>query len=263
MSRSRRLSGLRFLNCTLLRNEHRQQKGYPVSPMHGADALAFLSCLQLADSFFPSGLYTLSHGLETCVQLGQVDGSTFGALLAEHLRAGFGASDSVALACAYRAGEQAQLLEAICADKRLTAVKLAREMRETSCRVGHQLLNLSRRLFGKPLLDEYAQQVESGDAPGNHAIVLGLSMALLGIPRERAVLSDLYAFSASFVAAGVRLNVIEYRAAQAILHQHRPLLVQVAQETCTKHVEDIASSVPWIDVMAMRHEQAEVRLFMS
>jgi urease accessory protein len=239
------------------------QKGDIVSSPHHADALAFLSCLQLADSFFPSGLYTLSHGLETCVQLGQVDGSTLAALLAEHLQAGFGASDSVALACAHRAGEQARMSEAIRADRRLTSVKLARETRETSCRVGRQLLNLSRRLFGQPLLDEYAQQVENGDTPGNHAIVLGLSMALLGIAREQAVLSDLYAFSASFVAAGVRLNVIEYRAAQAILHQHRPLLAQVAQEACTQHVEDIASSVPWIDVMAMCHEQAEIRLFMS
>lgn len=228
-----------------------------------ADSLAFLSCLQLADSFFPSGLYTLSYGLETCAQLGQVDAGTLGALLAEYLRAGFGSSDSVALACAHRAGEHAQVSEAIRADRRLTAVKLARETRETSCRVGRQLLNLSRRLFGQPLLDAYAQRVENGDAPGNHAIVLGLSMALLGIARERAVLSDLYAFSASFVAAGVRLNVIEYRTAQEILHQHRSVLAQVAQEACTKRVEDIASSVPWIDVMSMRHEQAEVRLFMS
>lgn len=228
-----------------------------------ADALTFLSCLQLADSFFPSGLYTLSHGLETCVQSGQIDGRTLDHLLAEYLRAGFGASDSIALACAHRASEQAQLPEVIHADKRLTAVKLARETRETSCRVGRQLLNLNQRLFGGPLLEEYALQVENGTAHGNHAIVLGLSMAQLGIPRERAVLSDLYAFSASFVAAGVRLNVIEYRSAQEILHQQRSLLVQVAQEACTKRVEDIASSVPWIDVMAMLHEQAEVRLFMS
>jgi urease accessory protein len=34
------------------------------------DLLALLRALQLADSFFPSGLYTLSHGLESFVQLG-------------------------------------------------------------------------------------------------------------------------------------------------------------------------------------------------
>ena len=131
-SQSRQPSGFRSPNSTLLPDG--VQKGDIVSSLHHADALAFLSCLQLADSFFPSGLYTLSHGLETCVQLGQVDGSTLSALLAEHLQAGFGASDSVALACAHRAGEQARILEAIRADRRLTSVKLARETRDAGRR---------------------------------------------------------------------------------------------------------------------------------
>lgn len=227
------------------------------------DALSFLSCLQLADSFFPSGLYTLSHGLETAVQFGQVDATNLGSLLAAYLRAGFGSTDGIALACAHRASEEDHLPLALLADKRLTAVKLPREARETSWRVGRQLLNIGCWIFGKQILHEYIQHVENGDTPGNHAIVLGLIMATLGISREKAVLSELYAFSTSLVAAGVRLNVVDYRVAQEILHRHRSVMVEVAHANCTKEVQDIASSVPWIDVMAMCHEQAQVRLFMS
>lgn len=227
------------------------------------DALAFLSCLQLADTFFPSGLYTLSHGLEAAAQSGQVHAGTLATLLTDHLSISFGPTDGIALACAHQAGEERQLALALQADHRLTAVKLAREARETSCRTGRQLLQTARHIFGQPMLAEYAAHIESGTAPGNHAIVLGLIMAALGIARPKAVLSELYAFAASFVSAGVRLSIIDYRVAQEILHQHRAAIVDVAGQCCTKSIQDIVSSAPWIEIMAMRHEQAEVRLFMS
>ncbi|MGH2479903.1 MAG: urease accessory protein UreF, partial [Ktedonobacteraceae bacterium] len=225
-----------------------------MKPGPGEDALTFLSCLQLADTFFPGGLYTLSHGLETATQSGQVNAASLAALLVDYLRASFGPTDGIALACAHQACEENHLSHALRADNRLTAVKLPREARETSCRVGRQLLHIGRRIFGQQILDEYASHLETGDTPGNHAIVLGLIMATLGIPREKAALSELYAFATSFVSAGVRLTVIDYRAAQAILHQQRTVLVEVAQFCCTKGIQDIASSAPWIDIMAMRHE---------
>lgn len=227
------------------------------------DSLAFLSCLQLSDTFFPSGLYTLSYGLEAAAQSGQVDATSFGPLLLDHLSVSFGPTDGIALACSHRASAEDHLQLALQADSRLTSVKIAREPRETSCRVGRQLLNIGRRIFAVRVLDEYARYVEKGATPGNHAVVLGLLMAALGISREKAVLSELYAFAASFVSAGVRLNVIDFRDAQANLHQHRSVMVEIARACCTKDVQDIASSAPWIDVMSMYHEQAEVRLFMS
>lgn len=234
-----------------------------MKPGHADDSLTFLSCLQLADTFFPSGLYTLSHGLETANQLGQVDAIMLATLLVNYLRASFGPTDGIALACAHRACEENHLSQALQADNRLTAVKLPRETRETSRRVGHQLLHIGRRVFGQPILDEYASCVESGAAPGNHAVVLGLIMATLGISRNKAILSELYAFATNFVSAGVRLTIIDYRTAQELLHQHRPVLVELAQLCCARGVQDIVSSAPWIDMMAMCHEQAEVRLFMS
>ncbi len=234
-----------------------------MNPLNGEHGLAFLASLQLADSFFPSGLYTLSHGLEAFVQSGQVDANNLEALLADYLRYSLGSTDGVALACAHRAGEEDTLRLALLADVRLTAVKLAREARETSRRVGRQLLTLSRQVFGGELLNRYAGHVGNDNAPGNHAVVLGLVMATLGIPRDQAVMSELYTFSSSFVAAAVRLAMIDHRLAQVILHQLKPVIAEIARANCTKSVQDIASCAPLIDVMAMRHERAELRLFMS
>jgi urease accessory protein len=227
------------------------------------DALSFLGSLQLADSFFPSGLYTLSHGLEAFAQAGQFSADTLEALLADYLRHGVGPADGVALACAHRAVAVGDLDLAARADARLTAVKLPREARETSLRTGRQLLALAAQVFGGDALGPYAARVHRGVAPGNHAVALGLAMATLGIPRERAVAGELYAFAASCVGASVRLAAIDHRVAQLVLHRLKPVIAEAARAARDKGVRDIAGCVPLVDVMAMRHERAEVRLFMS
>jgi urease accessory protein len=88
-------------------------------------------------------------------------------------------------------------------------------------------------------------------------------MATLGIPRERAVAGELYAFAASCVGASVRLAAVDHRVAQVVLHRLKPVIAEAARAARDKGVRDIAGCVPLVDVMAMRHERAEVRLFMS
>lgn len=92
--------------------------------------------------------------------------TSLGSLLAAYLRAGFGSTDGIALACAHRASEEDHLPLALLADERLTAVKLPREARETSWRVGRQLFNtLSRLLRGSEydVGDEKSYRGEQSD----------------------------------------------------------------------------------------------------
>lgn len=227
------------------------------------DALSFLVSLQLADSLFPSGLYTLSHGLEAFAQADLLSAATLEPLLADYLLHGVGPSDGIALSCAHRAGATGDLDLAARADARLTAVKLPREMRESSLRIGRQLLTLASQVFGGDDVAAYAARVRTGGAPGNHAVALGLVMASLGISRDRAVVGELYAFAASCVAACVRMAAIDHRTAQIVLRQLAPVIAEAASATRDRDVRDIGGCVPLSDIMSMRHERADVRLFMS
>lgn len=236
------------------------------TPLHAATGMelaAFLGSLQLADSLFPSGLYTLSHGLESFAQAGLLKPAMLEGLLTDYLRHGVGPSDGAALACAHRAAEVGDLDMAVQADLRLTAVKLAREARTNSQRTGRQLLKTASSIFGGEALRSYGGMVERGEAPGNHAVALGLAMAQLGIDREHAVAGELYAFAAGAVGSAVRLAVIDHHFAQVVLTALRPVIVQSARVHCPSNIRDIASSTPLIDIMAMQHERAEVRLFVS
>ena len=231
---------------------------------------SLVSVLQLSDSAFPSGRYTLSYGVETLVQSGHLtapsQGSTLLALLGDSIRFGVAPSDGLALACTHRAvdpdgGADLELVTEV--DERLTAVKLPREAREASTRTGRAVLATATAAIGGDALRDYAGRVRHGRSPGNHAVVIGLLSAHLGVARLEAVVGELYAFSSGWVAAAVRLGLAEHRTAQGLLHRLRPVIVDAARSVVDRDIKRISSSTPLPDVMSMRHEQAELRLFAS
>jgi urease accessory protein len=230
----------------------------------------FLSALQLSDSAFPSGRYTLSYGLEAFAQSGMVtvpaDPTKLEQLLGDSLRYGVAPSDGTALACSHRAVDEDSAIDlelAVRADERLTAVKLAREGREASIRTGHALLGTATSAFEFGGLAEYADLVAHHRSPGNHAVVLGLVSGLANVPRVEAVAAELYAFSAGWVAAAVRLGLTNHRTAQVLLARVRELTALAALRAADRCVVDISSCTPLLDVMSMQHEEADLRLFAS
>jgi urease accessory protein len=231
---------------------------------------SLVSVLQLSDSAFPSGRYTLSYGLETLAHSGHVavpsDSATMAKLLGDSIRFGVAPSDGLAVACAHRAAgpDGAVDLELVAqVDERLTAVKLPREGREASTRTGRAVLATATAVIGGDALRVYAERVRRGELPGNHAVVIGLLSAGLGVPRLEAVVGELYAFASGWVAATVRLGLVDHRAAQGLLHRQRTVIADAAGTVVERDVNEISTCTPLLDVMSMRHEQAELRLFAS
>jgi urease accessory protein len=225
----------------------------------------FLSALQLSDSAFPSGRYTLSYGLESFAQSGELGSpvarSTLARLLSDSIRFGVAPSDGVALACAHRAPDDVDAVTR--ADERLTAVKIAREARESSTRTGRALLATATAAFDAPAVQRLAERVRAGCSPGNQAVVLGVLSASLDVPRVEAVAAELFAFSAAWVAAAVRLGLVDHRTAQVLLAWVRPVTTVAAVTAADGRIAQISSCTPLLDVMSMRHEEATLRLFAS
>lgn len=245
----------------------------PQASTDGADTLgAFLLNLQLADSAFPSGRYTRSAGLESFVQAGYLDVArpveALVELLADYLRYSVGPSDGVALACAHRAVSccvepEEALVGVTRVDERLTAAQPAREARTASVRSGKAILNTATAVFTDPILTAYAHRVRSGHPPGNAAVVQGTLTACLGLPRRQALAGELYAFATASAQAAVRLAVLDHRGAQQVLYRLHPVVVEVTAAHVDEEPSRIATNAPLIDVLSMRHERAELRLFAS
>lgn len=227
------------------------------------DLGAFLGSLQICDSFFPSGLFTLSHGIESFAQANLLTPSSLAAIVADLIRASIGPSDATAMALVSTAARRSALHDVATIDCRLTATKITREPRETSIRLGRQLLRLARDVFESELAERYLPLVDHGEAPGNQAIALALLKVKIGIPPREAVAGELYSFAASCVGAAVRMSEIDHRNAQRILLLLHPVIEEATNDALSRSLADMGGSTPFIELMSMRHEIAELRLFSS
>jgi urease accessory protein len=233
-------------------------------PVHVPIQLSsFLGSLQLTDSFFPSGLFTLSHGIESFAQAGLITPQSLAAIVADLIRASVGPSDAAGVALAMRAAHAGDLQAVARVDRRLTAIKITREPRETSIRLGRQLLGLSRDVFESANARDYFALVDEREAPGNQAIAVALLKADLQIPIAEAVAGELYSFAASCIGSAVRMSEIDHRNAQRILYLLQPVIEAATNDALTRELHEIGGSAPFVELMSMRHEEAELRLFSS
>ena len=107
----------------------------------------FLTALQLADSFFPSGMYAHSHGLESMVSRRWVsDANGVATYLRNLLRWSIMPADGVALLNAHAAARDADLDAITEIDRHLYAMKLPEELRQASCHAGAPHIGRSGRV---------------------------------------------------------------------------------------------------------------------
>jgi urease accessory protein len=222
-----------------------------------------LAGLQLADSAFPSGFYTLSHGLEGFAQARAAGPDDLPALLADLLRHSVGPADARAVVLAHRATTRGDLAALARIDERLAASKLSKELRVASLRTGRQLLQVAGQVVGGEVLADYARWVADGLAPGTQPAVAGCAYACAGAAVEQAAACELFAFASSFAAAALRLRLADHVSAQVLLRRTAPVIEECVATALSGSETDISGFVPRADVMSARHERAEARLFMS
>jgi urease accessory protein len=218
---------------------------------------------QLADTAFPSGSYTLSHGLEGYAQAGAIEPAALPALLRDLLLHAIGPADATALALAHRGAGEDDWELVRQADARLHASKLTREPRQASLRIGRQLLSVCGEVFPSPQLARLGELVSARRSPGTQAVVTGVAYAGMDVPQEEAVAADLFAFCTSFAGAALRLRLVDHRSAQVLVRGAAAPIAQATRAALRGGPEDVGGCAPLADVMSANHELAGARLFAS
>ncbi|MFI8696503.1 urease accessory protein UreF [Dietzia maris] len=262
--------------------------GCPAGPVPGAgraELSTLLLALQFTDSSFPSGMYTLSHGLEGLRQLGAVEGGAVkggagagarSVAEAVHgiLRYSAGPAEATALALAWaatheHAGETASadpeaLLAALTRiDRRLHATRLTREFRDGATRTGKQVLDLAAELLDDPVVSAWNDHVRARRSPGSQSVVMGVVYARGGLSRREAVAADLTALVISLSGAALRLRLADHRTAQALVRGAAPVIAEVADAAVGRSLEELGGFAPVLDLASCHHERADARLFAS
>lgn len=222
-----------------------------------------LVSLQLSDSAFPSGFYTMSHGLEGFSQAGAVEPGDVEGLLRGLLLHSVGPGDATALARAHEAALVDDWERVRLVDRTLFATKLNAEMRRASVRSGHQLTDIALEAIGGPGLEEWSRTVAAKETPGCQPVATAVAYAAEGVGTEQAVASDLSAFAVIFLGAALRLQLMDHRRVQVVLHAVGPVIVRAAADAVDRELADLGGFVPMADVMSAQNERAEARLFAS
>lgn len=216
-----------------------------------AEALGASQLLTLArwlSPAFPIGGFAWSHGLESAVRDGLVDGAAgLCDWLDALLRLGAGRTDAILLGAAGRAEEgELAALAALAA-----ALAPSRERRAETLGQGAAMAGTLRALHGWDLPDMALP------------VVLGRAARLGGLPLQPVALVALQAFATTLVQAAQRLMPLGQTAAQSVLLRLAPACEAVAAEAARLGPDDIGGSAAAIDIASLRHEALEPRLFRS
>ena len=227
------------------------------------DDASLIAALQLADSFFPSGMVTLSHGLEAFISRQPPSDTDIAQLLEDYVRSKISRFDLVAYMHAYRAAKEEDVVRLQTIDHCLSASVLPQELRTGSARSGRALLETLGLLVESPLLQTFLTDVRAGKTAGNSAVCLGLLCVVWHIPQRAGGIVLLYTFMVSFLGAALRLGCLGHTAAQRILLRLRPHLSALVDEALECDLEEMGAFAPLADIRAMQHAYLPVRLFSS
>ena len=220
--------------------------------------LSTLRALWQADAAFPSGSFAFSYGIEGVIALRRgLDAQELKRLVSAALRHRWATYDRVALLRAFRCNGDLAVIAAV--DHEVEASTLVESLRTGSRRNGTSFLASHARI-GSDLAAILRDAVQSGECLGHIAVMQGAVWSSIGLNENLAQLTSGYTVASGLITAAIRLGAVGALQGQQVLADCLPLIEQLSMdEPAADRV--LESFVPFIDIAAARHAQADLRLF--
>jgi urease accessory protein len=225
---------------------------------------ADLSMLQLSDSFFPTGMYSMSNGLEAIFYSGKkMKAEELRDLIETLLQYQIGPADCTALGNAYEQARNFNLPQLLEVDRAIFSMKLVQEIRDASIRSGTQLVRCIRSFSSNKILSQYDDAIRGGQAFGPYPVALAVVANAFIIPKEKAALILLYSFSVSIVGAALRLGMLQHFEGQKVINELKPTILKVIKENINRPLEGIWQFAPSTDITQISHERMNSKMFIT
>jgi urease accessory protein len=224
-----------------------------------------LSMMQLSDSFFPTGMYSMSNGLEAIFYGGKkkMSAEELRELVKTYIEYQIGPADCTALGNAYKHAAGSNLPKLIEVDNVIFSMKLVQEIRDASIRSGTQLVRCIRSFSDNKILGQYEDTIRRGQAFGAYPVALAVAANAFMIPKEKAALVMLYSFSVSIVGAALRLGMLQHFDGQKVIDELKPTIARVIQANIQRPIEGIWQFAPSIDITQISHERMNSKMFIT
>jgi urease accessory protein len=225
---------------------------------------SLLHLLHLCDPSLPVGGFSHSAGLETYVQKGIITGKNSAKeFVIQQLSQNIFYTDAALVSFAYDAACDNDFQTILDIDEICTAVKLPKEIRLASNKLGARLLKIFEKNESFIFLDKYKLGIMEQLASGHYCIVFGLLSQALDIDKEEALAGFYYNAASGFITNAVKLVPIGQQDGQEILMSLFPLIDELAQQSLYPDKEMIGFCCAGFDIRCMQHEQLYSRLYMS
>src|ERR687888_399842 len=228
-------------------------------------SLEDISALQLSDSFFPTGMYAMSNGLEALFYTKKIKHTNeLRDIIKVYVEHQIGPTDCAALGNSYEYAKRSDLERLIQVDQITYSMKLVREIRQTSSRAGTQLLKcLSYFITDNELLNKYQEAIKNTQAYGVYPVALAIASSTLDIPKYKAGLIMIYAFSVSMVGAALRLGMLQHFDGQRIIHELKPNIIETVNNNIYRPLTGMWQFAPGIDIVQIAHERMPSKMFIT
>ena len=216
-----------------------------------------VTLLQVFDSLFPTGAYTMSGGMETYTQKGLVsDKSSLTAYLKAQL---YILPYSDLGICAKTAqGEDFTIMDNLCA-----AMKQPLEIRTGSEKLCIRFLKIQKSLSDYSSLSTYHTAIQNNECHGHYPVAIGLFIKELNADLDYALELYCYSLLSQTVNHAVKLIPMGQSDGQAALYEAMRLIPGAAEKAKTAEIEMLGVSGCGFDLRAMQHETLRGRLYIN
>tara|TARA_R110001599_G_scaffold32528_1_gene106675 strand:+ start:206 stop:949 length:744 start_codon:yes stop_codon:yes gene_type:complete len=232
-----------------------------------SDELALLGLMQLVSPALPIGAFAFSQGLESAFELDWVrDEASLVEWLSGVLEDGLTRCELPVLARLHEAFDQADSPSIAAWDEWLAATRETAELAAEDSRLGASL----KRLLGSLNLLPSDQQLPSEDLltpllppQAGYVTLFAYTAHLRGISVRQTLLGFAWAWLENQLAVACKALPLGHTAAQRVIEQLRPALVDVVNQALALEDDDLGPVLPGLALASALHETQYSRLFRS
>ena len=224
--------------------------------------------MQIAGGTFPSGGFSQSWGLETYVAQGTVnDDKSFIEFTESYLESTIAKCEGPIMQEAYKLayvwnGNESSTLDDLMELEELScAVKVTKESRESSIRMGKAFM----RIMADVLDDENLTRLKKlcGPAGISYPVIYGAVCGSLKLDIEEAMKAFVFSTVNALVQSAVKLVPLGNTQAQQVLMQLYPAMQTAVKGSLETPIDEISNFCPGMDIASINHEFLTTRLYMS
>lgn len=223
--------------------------------------IAMLKMIQVCDSLFPIGAFTLSNGLETFVCEGRLAGD---AELEEYVQSFLQIlpyNDLGVMMLSYQHGNEWEYITQL--DRLSLALKAPMEVRAGAEKLCSRFIKIRREIGDCEAVERYGRLIAEEKCLGSYAVAVGLFAKGTGLPMKESGLIYAHSLVAAIVTNGVKTIPLSQMSGQRILGRAQEKIAECVEIAGNISIDELGVGGTQFDIEAMRHENLYSRLYIS